>query len=657
MVFVLFKTLILLFLFFINLKTQTMTQFNIYTTILVLLLSGLSFLPCHAQWVQLNDAPFETDHSNGFGFNGKGYIIKGSPDDNGNQSQNQLWEYDPVSDSWSQIGYVDGQSRGFAIGDDMNDKYYFGFGNGRNDLWEFDPTDNSFNELPSCPCETRGHPAFVAHENKIYVGAGSGEYEDLKDWWVFDMATQGWSQKMDIPGPDRHHPYQFGIGDEIFVGGGHEESWSKFNIYTETWTAINNFPEGRVAGTQFSYNGIGFVLSGDLADHGPVNDKEFLMYYPDEDEWYELPFEEEMHRWAPSSFIIGNELFYFGGFSAFGDDDSDMWKFDLNAIDCVAPSSLYAVDITDDSAGLFFNGSPSGPIDILQWRQTGTTDWNSIINPTAVHQLNDLEPCTTYEFRLSVDCTDNSVFSTINSFVTTGCGACLDFNYCPLIDEYLALNCFINRVQIETDEFISGNDEGYQEFTSSSGPEVFAGQTFYLEVEPGYEFFAENSYLKVWIDFNGDGNFDNNEIVVNETSISQTYSNNIEIPMDAIIGLSRMRIILDINQLQGPCDGSLFYDGEVEDYCIKINEMPSSNTAITKTDEISIYPNPTNGQLNIGIENEETLDISIYDLDGKIIREGLDNHSSIDVSELANGVYVVKIISEEFTSFKKLVKQ
>lgn len=45
----------------------------------VLLLTIWFCIPCFGQWTQLKDVPFINDHSNGFGFEGKGYIIQGVP--------------------------------------------------------------------------------------------------------------------------------------------------------------------------------------------------------------------------------------------------------------------------------------------------------------------------------------------------------------------------------------------------------------------------------------------------------------------------------------------------------------------------------------------------------------------------------------------------
>jgi len=300
---------------------------------LTLLFSTL-FL-CAQEWEQLDNVPFEAHHSNGFGIGDKAYILKGAHDAAPNYYSNEFWEYSPENDNWNQLSDFPGAARHIAIGDDWNGKYYYGFGSNdqgaMTDIWEFDPATGEFTELPSCPCVGRTHPAFVAHNDKIFMGSGSTSNGDLEDWWVYDMITQEWSQKDDIPGNDRHHPFQFGIDGYIYVGGGHETNWSAYNIATEEWSAIDNYPEGRVAGTQFSYGGKGYTLSGDNRFHEALMPGDyFLEYDPALDEWEVLPSHPGSNRWACSSFIINGYVYLFGGYTS--GDDGRMWRYQLEEI-------------------------------------------------------------------------------------------------------------------------------------------------------------------------------------------------------------------------------------------------------------------------------------------------------------------------------------
>merc|ERR1712176_362474 len=118
--------------------------------------------------------------------------------------------------------------------------------------------------------------------------------------------------------------------------------------------------EARVAGTEFSIilplvgadeNGndnennstlrgsIGFVLSGDGDDHGPMREGEFHAFYPspfdNEITWRQLPSHPGPSRWAPGSFVIrGTARAYFtsGYDRTTGLLHSDVWMIDLSSL-------------------------------------------------------------------------------------------------------------------------------------------------------------------------------------------------------------------------------------------------------------------------------------------------------------------------------------
>lgn len=622
-------------------------------------------IPLWSQWTQLNDIPFFNHHSNGFGLNGKGYIIQGIPDG----FQNTMWEYEPQADSWTSLGLVPGPGREFSIGDDLDGKYYFGFGIGLADLWEFDPATNSYTQLPSCPCTPRYHPAFVAHEGKIYMGAGSSANGDLNDWWIYDLATQEWTQKTNIPGGRRHHTFQFGIDGAIYVGGGHVSNWIKWDIATEQWSAFNDMPSSRVAGTQFSYDGRGFVLSGDRVDHEPLTGQQFLMYEPDEDEWYELPFEETQHRWAGSSMIIEDELYYFGGRGDFG-SNFRMWKFDLGMVDCLPPSNPYAASTAENSAELLWTSSRNGMTDTLQWRVAGETEWNTQLNPQSGLTLDGLESCTEYEFRVNVSCDPTqSVYSDIGTFKTFGCGSCVDFDFCDVSDDFRALSVYLERVRIKNFDNQTGGAalQGYHSYTAFDKVQVRPNELFEVEIEPTFTSALRRASTKAWIDFDGDGEFENDEVVLEEVNFDSILLKNVEVPVDAAPGIVRMRVMIELQALTTACRGTAFQDGEVEDYCITILEGSSDvdDNAGDAFGDVRIFPNPNDGVFNLEYSAGERYEI--FDYSGRLVAEGnltlaasaAKNKSveKIETIGLTPGLYLVKVIGEEQVGTVSFIKK
>ena len=74
-------------------------------------------------------------------------------------------------------------------------------------------------------------------------------------------------------------------------------------------------------------------------------------------------------------------------------------------------------------------------------------------------------------------------------------------------------------------------------------------------------------------------------------------------------------------------------------------------------DLVSIYPNPATTRINIDIPTSvEITDVALYDVLGKNTGATLTN-GTIDVSNLANGVYILKIMSTQGTLSQKVIKQ
>ncbi len=274
------------------------------------------------EWEEIAPMPngLVTDHSYGFALNGKGYFVAGADE---NFFLNVFFEYDPTTDSWTELDPFPVGGRGFGIGDTWNGKAYFGFGfdgsNYRGDIWEFDPDTGTWTEITTCPCSARIHPAFIVHNDKIFVGLGGSAAGNLNDWWEYDMLNDTWEQKPDFPALPRHHPFQFAVNDSIYVGFGHgngfiSNEWYRYDPTNDEWEQKATLPgEGRVAGTQSSFEDKGYVLSGDGVDHTSMQEGEFWSYDPVLDEWEELTPHPGWSRWAPASFVLDGWVYLLSG--------------------------------------------------------------------------------------------------------------------------------------------------------------------------------------------------------------------------------------------------------------------------------------------------------------------------------------------------------
>ena len=81
---------------------------------------------------------------------------------------------------------------------------------------------------------------------------------------------------------------------------------------------------------------------------------------------------------------------------------------------------------------------------------------------------------------------------------------------------------------------------------------------------------------------------------------------------------------------------------------------PSKINNVINQNKIIIYPNPSNGIINI--TNAEAGYIYIYNILGEVVTKYIcnSNHSTIDLSNLSQGQYIVKIVSEKNTFTQKI---
>ncbi len=109
--------------------------------------------------------------------------------------------------------------------------------------------------------------------------------------------------------------------------------------------------------------------------------------------------------------------------------------------------------------------------------------------------------------------------------------------------------------------------------------------------------------------------------------------------------------------------GALIYDITSED---GNTEQWTINVTTSSTDEIfnnavSIFPNPVKNDFFIDFKDVKinNAEVKIYDTNGKLIkvRKIKNNTELIDISDFTEGIYFLKIYSEKFYFFKKIIKE
>ena len=547
-------------------------------------------------WQTLNNTNFQRHHTISFSINNMGYSICGNTP-SGNSKNVQ--EYDPVNDSWTDLGDYPGPARGQGIGQTWNGKGYFGFGyepsgTKLNDLWEFDPISNTFTQLPSCPGVGRTHPALVILNGKIYTGMGSGT-TNLSDWWEYDITTQVWTQKTSIP-IARHHPYQFILNGYVYVGSGHQSSWYKYDPLNDTWTAVASL-DTRVAGTQFNYNGKGYALSGVTTGHTFFATGEFYEYDPLIDSWNILNPHPGNSLWAPASFVINNYAYLYTGTtgatgaSIVGTYSSSMYRYQLSNINNSGTDTQVACDSLRWIDNILYTANNTTATDTL----TNFANGDSIVtlNLTIINSATGTDTrteCSPYAW------IDGNIYTANNTTATFNLigGAA---NSC---DSLVTLDLAINPINItitNTSLTLTANQTGatYQ-----------------------------------WLDC------DNGNVAIpSETSQSYTATSNgnyaVEVSLGSCVDTSA---------------------------CENISIVGINENILGET--ISIYPNPTSGVATINLGTIKEATITILNITGEeLYNINQINESQVEVSlsDYSKGIYFIKIQSNNQQKVVKLIKQ
>jgi len=286
----------------------------------------------------------------------------------------------------------------------------------------------------------------------------------------------------------------------------------------------------------------------------------------------------------------------------------------------------------------------------VQYRQLNAdAEWNNVYGITGNNLLlTDLIPCTNYEYQVRMLCeNDSSEFSNIDIIQTLGCGACHDGNYCVTSVMNTNGGQNIARVRVKTIDNITGSAQDGWNYTHFSTT-IAMGEPYKISVQAVLPW---NDYMAIFIDWNQDGDFVDPSEYVHNFGLS---SNNLtstpwyQVPSNAIIGCTRMRLIRQITSITSPCPS---ISASVEDYCFCISEgIPTSVTENEPT-KINLYPNPATNILTIDLGSLVLNDKSkntflLYNTIGQIVLNNSFENSpaSISLGHLPNGYYQALIL-------------
>lgn len=213
--------------------------------------------------------------------------------------------------------------------------------------------------------------------------------------------------------------------------------------------------------------------------------------------------------------------------------------------------------------------------------------------------------------------------------------------------------------EIVNENIFCGN--GYYDFTGLSTRLDRNQRTYQVGVS---SHFSGNRF-SLWIDFNDNGYFDQDERLINAQEIPSAnivYTYDFTIPADAPLGEHLMRVRAGDTSYEGtlndPC--SVMEFGNTMDYSVVVvsnieeSELGDSSLVITSTDG-EIF------DVNLNTSYQRFLWITVHDLLGqKLLEHRLDKsfrgyEYNLDMSYVATGVYLVRVGTRKEGKVKRII--
>lgn len=315
------------------------------------------------------------------------------------------------------------------------------------------------------------------------------------------------------------------------------------------------------------------------------------------------------------------------------------------------PTGLSSSNITATSVTLAWNASTDN-IGVVRYDiyQDGNLSTDNI---TTTATISGLSPQTDYSFYvIAVDAAGNmsSASNTIN--VSTSDVA---ITYC----ESKGLNVnyeYIDYVGIGTIDNETSANAGYADFTNVVTDLAYGQNT--IELSAAFVSSPYQEYWRVWIDYNKNGSFETEELMVSENSNSDAVlSYNFVVPTTALEGTTRMRVTMKYNSEASPCEE--FEYGEVEDYTVNINANSFQTNGLNKEGallDLKLYPNPVKtGILFIKGTNVKGSEIRVLNYLGQTVLKTTLTGDQINVSTLSKGIYILEVNNTKDRIFKDFV--
>lgn len=292
-------------------------------------------------WLPKTNYPHVTAAAVSFSIGTKGYLGGG-----GNYSivKKDFWEYNSLTNAWTQKADLGGGRRYGGIGFSIGNKGFIGMGGEsiflsvfKDDFWEYDTTLNIWTQKGNFPGGPRLASVSFVIGDKAFVTTGKNDTINVNDLWEYYPATDTWIQKASIPTTTRSGAIGFAIGNKGYVGLGYDNNGMLLNDFWEfdslsnSWSQKSYFPgTARANAIGFGLSGRGYAGIGE-SPWGSFNSS-FYQYNPHTDTWNQKASFGGGLRDEAIFMVIGNKA-YVGTGGAYPGIYSDLWEYIPDSIE------------------------------------------------------------------------------------------------------------------------------------------------------------------------------------------------------------------------------------------------------------------------------------------------------------------------------------
>ncbi|OYU93943.1 MAG: hypothetical protein CFE21_18310 [Bacteroidetes bacterium B1(2017)] len=254
----------------------------------------------------------------------------------------EFWQYDILNDSWMRKSdfFEDRYSpSSFTI----NNTGYLGFGHKvglnpyKNDLYKYEPVTDTWTQMASLPGSGRSEATTCTYNDKGFILGGTNLYT-LDDFWEYNATLNSWTQKASYNLHPIRRAIGFSLGNLLYFGLGRNDNYTRseyknqpylsiYNPATNSWNLGGSLGDAREQAFCFTYGNTAF-WGGGFAEREPdyLQKKFDFKSYSNGAQTVIINQEDYILSHRPFGFSLYNNL-YVGNYTSFMmyDNQLNIW--------------------------------------------------------------------------------------------------------------------------------------------------------------------------------------------------------------------------------------------------------------------------------------------------------------------------------------------